>query len=176
MKSWSGIRAIVCDVDGTLTDGSIAIDDTGAEEKRFCARDGLGIGLWRQSGGLVGVITGRRGLALQHRLRELGIDDALQGESDKARALAALCAHWGIATSDVIFVGDDLPDLAAMATAGVGVAVAGAAREVRERADYVTTALPGHGALREVIECALQSQGRWADVVAKFGAAAGQNS
>ena len=170
-QQWREVKAIVCDVDGTLTDGSIDIDDHGVETKRFCVRDGLGIMLGRESGGRIGVITGRRSLALTHRLRELGIESGVQGSKDKVEALTAMCAEWGVTLGDCAFVGDDLPDLAAMRACGLAVAVSGSAPEILAIAHHVTAAHPGNGALREVIECALKAQGRWDAVVARYAGA-----
>ncbi len=171
-QQWRQVKAIVCDVDGTLTDGSIAIDDHGVETKQFSARDGLGVAIWRESGGHIGVITGRRSLALTHRLKELGIECGVQGAKDKVGALKEMCAGWGLALAECAFVGDDLPDLAAMRACGLAVAVSGSAPEILAIAHHVTAARPGDGALREVIECALKAQGRWDAVVAKFAGCA----
>ncbi len=168
MTDWSRIRAIVCDVDGTLTDGTIALDDRAVETKGFCARDGLGISIWRSQGGKFGIITGRRGLALSYRLREVGCDGVVQGAGEKLAHLKELCEQFGVSLGECAYVGDDLPDLAPVAACGVGVAVAGAVPEVIAAARYVTRARPGAGAIREVIEEALKAQRRWDAVVAKF--------
>ena len=165
---WAGIRAIVCDVDGTLTAGTIAINDCGQETKEFCVRDGLAVSLWRESGGRLGVVTGRQGLALRHRLEELGVDAVVQGSRDKVAALDTFCVRWRMTRGECAFVGDDLPDLAAMLASGLAVAVAGADPEVSKRAAYTTIARPGHGALREVIELALKAQGKWEAVISRF--------
>ena len=69
----ASVRLLCLDVDGVLTDGTVQLDDLGHETKRFNAKDGLGISLWRRLGGEVAVITGRAGLAVRHRLEELGV-------------------------------------------------------------------------------------------------------
>ncbi len=158
---WSGIRAIVMDVDGTLTDGGIYIDDSGRETKRYDVRDGFGIELWHRAGGKSAVITGRKGLALTHRMRELRIGAVEQGVSDKVEALDRVCMALGVTRAQCVFVGDDLPDLAVMQCAGAAVAIAGAPIELRERASMTTTARGGHGAIREIVETILVAQGKW---------------
>ncbi|MFM9168679.1 MAG: hypothetical protein ACKOTD_00760, partial [Phycisphaerales bacterium] len=75
-----------------LTDGTVALDDLGHETKRFNAKDGLGIAIWRRMGGEVAVITGRAGQAVRHRLEELGVRQLHSGTSDKAAALRAVAA------------------------------------------------------------------------------------
>ena len=77
------IRLLCLDVDGVLTDGSVLIDDAGVETKRFFVRDGTAIRMWQRSGGLIAIITGRRGEALRHRARELGIEHLLEGVDRK---------------------------------------------------------------------------------------------
>jgi 3-deoxy-D-manno-octulosonate 8-phosphate phosphatase (KDO 8-P phosphatase) len=150
-------------VDGVLTDGTVALDDLGHETKRFNAKDGLGIAIWRRMGGEVAVITGRAGQAVRHRLEELGVRQLHSGTSDKAAALRAVAAAVGVAPEAIAFVGDDLPDLPAMRACGYPVAVHDAAAEVRAAAAYVTAA-------PEVVEHLLRSQDRWNDALAMFDA------
>ena len=166
LPNWPEIRAIVMDVDGTLTDGGIYLDDHGNEFKRYDVRDGFGIELWHRAGGKTGVITGRRGLALTHRMRELRIGAVEQGVSNKIVALDRIVEVLGVTRAQCVFVGDDLPDLAVMRVAGIAVAIAGAPVEVREVAAVTTTARGGHGAVREVIEAILRAQGKWDGLVA----------
>ena len=168
--SWFDIRAIVMDVDGTLTDGGIYLDDAGTEFKRYDARDGLGISMWHRVGGKTGVITGRKGLALTHRMRELQIHDVEQGATDKVAALNRIVARLGVTTAQCAFVGDDLPDLAVMRVVGVAVAVADAPREILAVAQITTVAKGGHGAVRELIEMILRAQGKWDALVAAYAA------
>jgi YrbI family 3-deoxy-D-manno-octulosonate 8-phosphate phosphatase len=169
----AGVRVLCLDVDGVLTDGSVALDDLGHETKRFNVKDGLGITVWRRMGGAVALVTGRSGLALRHRLEELGVRSLHAGVADKAAALAEVAREAGCEPAEVAFVGDDLPDLAAMRRCGYPVAVHDAAPEVRAAAAYVTAARGGHGAVREVVEHLLRSQDRWNDALAMFDPAAG---
>ena len=159
------VRALVLDVDGTLTDGSILIDDLGHETKRFDVRDGLGLELLRRAGYSAAVVTGRRGLALDHRLRELKITVALQSVMDKARGFADAAAQLSVPMQSCAFMGDDLPDLAAMQCAAVACAPADAAAEVCAAAHVVTRARGGFGAVREFIETVLKAQGKWGAIV-----------
>lgn len=168
VPSWLDIRAIVMDVDGTLTDGGIYLDDAGTEFKRYDVRDGLGISMWHRAGGKTGVITGRQGLAVTHRMRELRIGAFEQGTSDKVAALDQITARLGVTREQCAFVGDDLPDLAVMRVAGVAVAVADAPNEIRAVAQITTVAKGGHGAVRELIEMILRAQGKWDALVAAY--------
>ena len=162
------IRLILSDVDGVLTDGGIVFDNQGIETKQFHIRDGLGIKLWQRAGGQFGLVTGRSSHVVQVRASELGIDLVRQGFEDKLPAVLELLAERNQPPEEVCYIGDDLPDLAVIQRVGLGVAVADACKEVRDVADYVTEAAGGRGAVRELVELILKTQGAWDDVVAKY--------
>jgi 3-deoxy-D-manno-octulosonate 8-phosphate phosphatase (KDO 8-P phosphatase) len=164
----ASIRLLCLDVDGVLTDGTVHLDDLGHETKRFNVKDGLGLSLWKRLGGEVAVITGRSGLAVRHRLEELGVRHLYSGSKNKFDDIRAAANACGVPLSAVAFVGDDLPDLPAMRACGYPVAVHDAAAEVRAVASFVTTASGGHGAVREVVEHLLRTQNRWNEALAMF--------
>jgi 3-deoxy-D-manno-octulosonate 8-phosphate phosphatase (KDO 8-P phosphatase) len=151
-------QLLLLDVDGVLTDGSIFLDDLGHETKRFHVRDGLGIKLWQRLGFQVGLITGRSGQVVQHRMKELGITLAIQGSSDKAASLDQLLALTGHAPEQVAYLGDDWPDLPVLRRVGYPMAVADADTHVKAVAHYITKAPGGRGAVREVIEHLLSAK------------------
>ncbi|MEZ6233187.1 MAG: HAD hydrolase family protein [Phycisphaerales bacterium] len=157
------IRALILDCDGVLTDGAITVDDHGTESRRFNVRDGFGIALWRSLGLGIAVISGRGGASARHRLERLGVTDIVQGAPDKAAAVRDAAARLATPLSDCAFVGDDWPDLPAMALVGYPIAVADATPEVRAAAAWTTTTPGGHGAVREAIEHILRAQGRLTD-------------
>jgi 3-deoxy-D-manno-octulosonate 8-phosphate phosphatase (KDO 8-P phosphatase) len=172
----ASVRLLCLDVDGVLTDGTVQLDDLGHETKRFNAKDGLGISLWRRLGGEVAVITGRAGLAVRHRLEELGVRHLYSGSHDKLKDLHAAAEACGVPLSAVAFVGDDLPDLPAMRACGYPVSVHDAAAEVRAAAAFVTAASGGHGAVRETVEHLLRTQDRWNEALAMFDPSASRAS
>ena len=153
------IEMIVVDVDGVLTDGSIFYDNNGGELKRFNTKDGFGIRLWMKLGFRFGIITGRESGAVSRRAGELGIEDVVQGSKDKDADLRAMCERAGVTPERCAFVGDDWPDLPAMAIAGYPVAVGDAHRVVVERAAWVTTLPGGRGAVRETIDHLIDHKG-----------------
>lgn len=164
------IEVILADVDGVLTDGSIFFTNEGVEIKRFHIRDGLGIRLWQQAGGKFGLITGRTSHIVNVRAAELGIEIVRQGTEKKLTVVKEILAQLNLQPEQACYVGDDLPDLAALRYVGFGAAPADACVDVRQAADYVTTVTGGHGAVREVIELILRAQERWDDVVHTFQA------
>ena len=157
----SDIRLLCLDVDGVLTDGSILVDDQGVETKRFFVRDGTALRAWQRSGGVVAIITGRGGEALQRRAGELGIDLVRSRVADKGPVFQALLSELGITAREAAMVGDDLPDLPVLDRCGYPVAVQDAVPEVKAVARFVTSCPGGRGAVREVVEHLLQARGAW---------------
>jgi YrbI family 3-deoxy-D-manno-octulosonate 8-phosphate phosphatase len=162
------IRLILSDVDGVMTDGHLVLDNQGIETKLFHIRDGMGIRLWRKAGYPFGLITLRSSHAVKMRASELGIEIIRQGTEDKLAAVREILGELNLDASEVCFLGDDLPDLPAVRTVGLGVAVADACGELREAAAYVTAAKGGYGAVRETVELILKAQRRWDDVIQAY--------
>lgn len=165
------IRVLLMDVDGTLTRGVVCLqafpDGSVAEMKVFHARDGAGLKLASIMGIRTGVITGRDSPATTRRARETGIEFVLQGQAKKLEAYKGVLVRAGVTDEEVAYMGDDLPDLPLLERAGLAVAVADAAPEVKRAAHYVTVARGGEGAAREVVELILKSQGRWKQAIPK---------
>ena len=162
------IQMVLLDVDGVLTAGEIIYGDNGEQFKIFNVKDGLGIRMLKAAGIGVGIITGRKGGALQHRCQNLGIDLVFDGIRDKTKILDKIVAQTGIAADRMAFVGDDLPDLAVMKKVGLAVAVADAHEMVQQTA-HITTRLPGgRGAVREICDAILKAQNQWASITEKL--------
>lgn len=159
MHKAKSIRLLVTDVDGVLTDGSLFFGNSGEEIKAFSILDGLGVKLLRDTGIDTAIITGRVSDLVARRAAELKITTIYQGREDKLTALRELSSDLDIPLPDIAYVGDDLPDLAAIRAAGFGVAVANAHRFVARHADWQTEANGGHGAIREVCELIMKAQG-----------------
>ncbi|MFO1347308.1 MAG: HAD hydrolase family protein [Pseudomonadales bacterium] len=162
------IRLLLLDVDGVLSDGGIVYDSEGRELKRFHIHDGLGIKLLQQHGIHVGIITGRVSPMVERRAKELGIELLIQGREDKAHAMHEAMAQLSLTLDAVAYMGDDLPDLAAITQAGLGIAPANAVNIVRQHADLVTIASGGHGAVREAAELILAAQGQLDTLHARY--------
>ncbi len=148
----AGIELIAMDVDGVLTDGRITISSDGSESKNFNVRDGYGLAVARFKGYKLAWISGRVSEATTLRARELGIEHVFQGRRKKEEILTELAAELSIALETVLFIGEDVVDIPAMQTAGIGVAVADAHPEVLAAADWVTSSAGGQGAVREMID------------------------
>jgi 3-deoxy-D-manno-octulosonate 8-phosphate phosphatase (KDO 8-P phosphatase) len=166
----AAIELLVLDVDGVLTDGRIVYLDDGTEEKRFHVRDGSGLKLWQHVGKQSAIITGRESSVVDVRAAELGIGHVIQGAAEKLPAYRELLATTGVRPEQVCYVGDDVPDLPLLRRCGLAVAVADACSDVLADAHYVTRALGGQGAVREVVELILRTQGHWQRLLERFRA------
>jgi 3-deoxy-D-manno-octulosonate 8-phosphate phosphatase (KDO 8-P phosphatase) len=164
----AGVRLLVLDVDGVLTDGRITYTANGVEVKSFHVRDGSGLVFWQRLGGQVAIVSGRSSPVVDVRAAELGIPIVVQGASDKRAALRDVLTRTGLLAAEACAVGDDLPDLPLLQTTGLAVAVADACPEVRAAAHYVTQVRGGRGAVREVVELLIRAQGRWDGLVESF--------
>lgn len=160
------VELLVLDVDGVLTDGVIAVDDAGVERKRFHVRDGWALNAWRKAGRRVALLSGRSSQATARRAAELGIAPVIQGAAAKSGPFRDLLAELGVRAEQVAYVGDDLPDLPVLASAGLAACPADASEEVRAACHLVTGAPGGRGAVREVIELLMKHQGLWDPLVA----------
>ncbi len=156
----AAVRALVLDVDGVLTDGSLVYGPEGEIQKTFHVRDGLGLRLLLREHIFIGVITAKQSPMLTRRLSDLGIVHVLAGREDKGIALSELASTFGVEVGSIAFVGDDVLDLPALRAAGMPIAVADAHPFVREAAAWTTTARGGRGAVREVCDSILDARGR----------------
>lgn len=158
MDKAKAVRLLVTDVDGVLTDGSLYFGNSGEEIKAFSILDGLGIKLLRDTGIDTAIITGRVSDLVARRAKELKITTIYQGREDKLTALQELCRDLELPLSAIAYIGDDLPDLAAIRAAGLGITVANAHTFVAQHADWQTTAAGGKGAVREACELIMKAQ------------------
>jgi 3-deoxy-D-manno-octulosonate 8-phosphate phosphatase (KDO 8-P phosphatase) len=163
-----GIRLVLFDVDGVLTDGSLFLGDRGEQYKAFNSKDGHGMRMLADSGVKVGVLTGRTSEVVAHRMHDLGIDLVVQGRRDKLDALGGLLEQAGVGAEATTFVGDDVVDLPVMRSVRLAIAVADAHPLVRQHAHWVTTLPGGRGAAREVCEFIMRAQGNLDRMLAPY--------
>ena len=154
------IRCLICDVDGVLTDGTVYLDNEAGELKAFNIKDGLGIKLMQRSGIEVAIITGRNSPVVSRRMAELGVKHYYQGQVNKQAAFEDLLQKLDISAEQVAYIGDDLPDLPLMKRVGIGFAPSDAASFVQEKSDYLLDTKGGRGAVREIAELLLATQGK----------------
>src|SRR5664280_2925204 len=190
------IKMMLFDVDGVMTDGTIFLfpapgagagqdtherreqmADQGGfgfagqkmiEAKGFNAHDGAGFSLARLAGMKTGIITKRISETVALRARDLKIEYVYQGQQDKLTAFAEILEKEGISAEEACFVGDDVIDLPVMRVCGLAVAVRNAREEVKDEAHFITDHRGGDGAVRDVVEYVLKSQGTLEECVEKY--------
>ena len=156
------VEAIVLDVDGVMTDGGIIPTPDGDFIRRYHAKDGYAIAAALREGMKFCVISGGRGRMLENRLTMLGVTKMYLNCMDKVAAMSEFFAEYGVNPENVIYMGDDIPDLECMRIVGVPVCPADACMEVVEASRYVSEFDGGHGAVRDIVEQVMRAQDKWA--------------
>jgi 3-deoxy-D-manno-octulosonate 8-phosphate phosphatase (KDO 8-P phosphatase) len=163
-----GIKLVLMDCDGVLTDGRLWLTPDGDEQKAFHARDGQGISLLHRAGLKTGIISGRTSSAVDRRAQDLKMSYVRQYAKDKVKALGEILGDSGITTNECAYIGDDVADIPVMHRVGFAVAVADAVEETKQAAHYITALKGGQGAVRECCDLILKAQGRWEESIKRF--------
>ncbi len=157
----AGIRLLVSDVDGVLTDAGVYYSAEGEALKRFSMRDGMGVELLRQAGIRTALLTREQSPIVAARAKKLHIESLWSGQLDKREALPRLVSELGVSAEAVAYIGDDVNDLGALgwvAEAGLAACPSDAVPKVQRAAHFVTAARGGHGAFRELCDLILDNQ------------------
>lgn len=163
------IKFLLLDVDGVLTDGRIVYECEGRDAKFFDVHDGLGVTLLAKMGIKTILITAKGSGCIDHRAKDMHVEAVYKMDEmsragshcPKSQAYHLICKNYSLKSEEICFVGDDLVDLCIMKQSGLPVATANAVPEVKKAALYVTARRGGRGAVREVAEMILKSQGLW---------------
>lgn len=155
-------EAFIFDVDGVMTDGGNHAPGRWGFHPKILCQGRLCHRLCAPYGLQVCIITGGRGATLDHRLKMLGITDVYLDCMDKISAMQDFFARHGLDPANVIYMGDDIPDLECMKAVGIPVCPSDAASEVIEASRYVSEFAGGHGCVRDIIEQVLRARDDWA--------------
>jgi 3-deoxy-D-manno-octulosonate 8-phosphate phosphatase (KDO 8-P phosphatase) len=168
----SKIKLLLMDVDGVLTNGKLfnVPDPEGkmVETKGFDSQDGIGLQWLSWHGIRTGVISGRLSPATAERARQCKMTYVYQGHIEKIPILEEILADAKVDSSEVAYIGDDFTDIVILHRVGFAIATANARAEVKGEAHYVTQAVGGEGAVREVVELLLKAQNRWGDILKHY--------
>ena len=158
-----GIKAFVFDVDGVLNDGAIFANLDGELLRTFDSKDGFALRMAYMHGYRLGVISGGRSESIRKRVQQCGMkaEDVYLGSRDKIEDFEDFCRKHDLGPEEVMYFGDDLPDIPVMTVCGCGVAPSDAVDDVLEAADHVSTKPGGKGCVRETIEMVMKLQGTW---------------
>jgi len=155
------VNVLIVDIDGVMTDGRIIYSIYGDELKFFDVQDGLGITFLNRAGIKTVIITAKKTRIVKTRARDLKVAKAYLGFPDKLVSLKKILKKFRVAPEEICFIGDDLIDLPVLKRVGFAVAVPNAVDEVKSAAHYVTVREGGRGAVREICDIILKSQGKW---------------
>ena len=163
MTDFKDIKAFTFDIDGVMTDGGILADLEGQLYRTFNAKDGFAVRMACMNGYPVGVITGGRSQSIRARFGSNGIspEDIYLGSRDKIEDFEDFCKRHGVKADQVMYFGDDIPDIEVIRAAGIGVCPSDAVDEVKEAADIISDRPGGKACVREYMEKVMKAQGRW---------------
>lgn len=157
------IKAFVFDVDGVFTDGGILADVNGELYRTFDAKDAMALRMASMKGYHLGIISGGRSESISKRFTTCGVaqDDIYLCSRAKIEDFEDFCKRHDVRPDEVMYFGDDLPDIPVMMACGCGVCPCDAADEVLEIADYITVKPGGKGSVREALTMVMKLQGTW---------------
>ena len=161
LAGFKKIKCFVFDVDGVLTNGNVIVMPNGVLVRTMNIKDGYALQLAIKKGYQVWVISGGNSDEVKQRLHHLGVKDVYMKVTDKRAKLEELSIAEGIPLSDILFMGDDMPDYEAMQIVGLPTCPNDAVADVKEICTYKAIAKGGTGCAREVIEKTLKLNGHW---------------
>lgn len=161
LQYFSTIKAFVFDVDGVLTDGTLIILPNGIMARTMNVKDGYALQLAVKKGYKVAIISGGNSIEVKERLNLLGVTDVYMNITNKTEALNDFIAKNNLNKSDILFMGDDMPDIEVMQEIGLPCCPADAVDEVKEISKYVSSVNGGKGCARDVIEKTMKLNNLW---------------
>ncbi|MEL6720288.1 MAG: HAD hydrolase family protein [Bacteroidota bacterium] len=161
LEQFNNIRAFIFDVDGVLTTGELLLTEKGEMLRRMNTRDGYAMKQAIEEGYEFAIITGGSSKGVTDRLKALGIVHVYTRAHPKIDAYKELIEIWDVEEDDILYMGDDVPDVEVMMKVGLPTCPADAASEVMQVAKYVSPKTGGKGCVRDVIEKVLRVQGNW---------------
>jgi 3-deoxy-D-manno-octulosonate 8-phosphate phosphatase (KDO 8-P phosphatase) len=158
---FKNITTFFFDIDGVLTDGSVLVLENGLQARRMSIRDGFALQLAIKTGYRVIAVSGSSPSPVTDRLNKLGVMEVHMAVLDKRSFVSDYIEKNKLKKDEVLYMGDDLPDLPAMAVAGLAACPADAATEITSVANYISPFNGGFGCVRDVIERVLRSNDHW---------------
>ncbi len=155
------ITTFIFDVDGVLTDGRLLIAESGELLRTMNARDGYAMKIAIDQGFHVCIITGGRNDGVRQRLQDLGVQAIYLNASDKTKYMETYMTEMGLEPQQVLYMGDDIPDIPVMLMAGLACCPQDAVNEVKAISHYISHRNGGDSCVRDVIEQVLKVHGKW---------------
>ena len=160
-QKFSKIKAVILDVDGVLTDGTLQVTEAGEQLRTFYVKDGYAMQLAVTMGLHLWVISGGKSEGVRKRLEGLGIQEIHLGVSNKRDVLESLMQQYEIESEYLLYVGDDMPDYEVMQLVGIAACPQDAVEDIKQISHYMSPFKGGRGVVRDVLEKILKIQGMW---------------
>ncbi|WP_069660011.1 KdsC family phosphatase [Arcticibacter eurypsychrophilus] len=157
------VKAFILDIDGILTDGTVLVTESGDQLRKFNVRDGYAMRLAVKRGFQICIISGGNSASVLFRLNGLGITEIHLGIDKKLEVYQQFIEKHNLAPENILYMGDDIPDIPVMKVVGVSACPEDAVEEVKMISDYISAQSGGTGCVRDVIEKVLKIQGKWYD-------------
>ncbi|MDO9340229.1 MAG: HAD hydrolase family protein [Bacteroidales bacterium] len=157
------VKAFIFDIDGVLSMQTISLNSFGVPNRTVNLRDGYAMQLAVRKGYYIGVISGSSSKEYQKRLKLLGVTDIYLNSLAKLDHFNIFLKKYNINKSDVLFMGDDIPDFEVMKEAGIAACPSDADSEIKQVAAYISDKKGGEGCVRDVIEQVLRLHNNWMD-------------
>lgn len=161
LQSFKPITTFIFDVDGVLTDGTVLVLENGLQARRMSIKDGFALQMAVKNGYDVVIVSGGNSLPVADRLQKLGITNITMSVLDKKAFIEEYMAANKLKPEQVLYMGDDLPDIPAMTVVGLSCCPADAVNEVREASTYISPVKGGNACARDVIEKVLKLNDHW---------------
>jgi 3-deoxy-D-manno-octulosonate 8-phosphate phosphatase (KDO 8-P phosphatase) len=161
LSEFKKITTFIFDVDGVLTDGTVLVLDGGLQARKMHIKDGFALQMAAKNGYRILIISGSNSPQVTHRLEKLGITDVHMSIMDKQKFVGNYMQEHNLAKEQVLYMGDDLPDIPPMSVVGMPCCPADAAHEVKEAAQYISPIQGGYACVRDVIEKVLKLNDHW---------------
>jgi 3-deoxy-D-manno-octulosonate 8-phosphate phosphatase (KDO 8-P phosphatase) len=161
LQHFTSIKTFVFDVDGVLTNGSLIILPNGVMARTMNVKDGYALQLAVKKGFKVAIISGGNSVEVIERLQLLGITNIYMKTTNKLAALQHLIQKYQLQPEDILFMGDDMPDIEVMQNVGLACCPADAVDEVKAVSKYISPLNGGQGCVRDVIEKTLKLNHCW---------------
>lgn len=161
LQTFSRIQVFVFDIDGVLTDGRLLLQEDGTMLRSMNIKDGYALQLAIKNGYEIVIISGGSSNGAKIRLEKLGISKVFIGVDNKKQLLEDLAAENNWDLKDILYMGDDMPDLEVLTICGLKTCPKDAVSEIKEHADYISSKKGGDGCVRDVLEKTMKIQGKW---------------
>ena len=158
---FKNITTFVFDIDGVLTDGTVLLLENGLQARRMHVKDGLALQMALKGGYRVLIISGAYSEPVLQRLQYLGLQEIFLAVKDKRGFLEGYIAENNLTWEEILFMGDDLPDVPVLQEAGLPCCPADAVTEVKIVSKYISAVNGGYGCVRDVIEKVLKLNNKW---------------